>query len=1593
MKSKKKKRILAAVLCMVMVLTNCVSILAEGGTELDAGAVAAVEAEETTLETKEAEASEIPAEPEQPTEPEAPTEPEQPAAPAEPEKPVEPEQPKAPAEPEQPKAPAETEQPKAPAEPEQTPAQPEVPTEPETPEEPEQAETVFSEAVELKQEFRDSAGHLVQRITAKLPQGAFEAETSAVSMEVEVLNQSLQNHIENIAERNLPEHAFLGDNVFYKVQFKVNGEKAESLQPIELVYEGFNENLKIVDTKKAHVSYYKEDGTTENSLPEITQRDVLVEKFRNEGKSTANIDEYDLSSIAINTATGKYQLEMEVRESAIYGCYVEAYSEAKTYIQKVGESEVQIDVQEGTFDRPTDQVYMTAEALTAEQEEKVEGILLAQAEEKEQTVEDYLVYDINFWADKEHTEKIQPQIPVTLNFKNMNLNKADSDVVTPICVDENAGTLTEMEGTANASEASMTAEHFTLYGVKVTGEKAEEPAQMPTEGEVTVANKNLVEDYLGKHENDWQIVSGEYKSYEETPPVNSIPNKSQEGDKEGLLRIQKNVIPTDVENEFYIYLNMEPVLSWEEVFSQATVWICNNNSVTVDVGQITEGMTATDVAAMKGVGGHASQLVDKDVALDRKEGRKDVISTQPKHEVEIDQIDLLDENGKVVSSIPVEMHYGLSQNSTDSFTILYRAPNTDKFIKVSDIRREGTKLQFPAAAWEQIGGGTDPSDFKLLRGRVKPTEVSDPMGDYIQYLGEAETNNGTVSIDENGKLTWNGFTELERSNNPDDFVIVNGNYYRKNAYQLVYKIRLKTESDGFNSCAKYLGGAQTPDEYSYDTNNTTTVSYETTENPVINGSADFQIPEVRGLLYDIEFTKVDDSEQAKPLPGAKFKVTGGNVDHGYEYNDEKQNAFVETSESDGSVKFRGLPWGTYHLEEIEAPEGYVKTYGGEEITLCYTTNRDKIRQDHGNGHNADQADDIKNMLYTAGIEGKIINPAEGTPPDPETPDEVKHHKYIDYLGDGGNNSQTALTGEEFYRLYLDVKGVPNIKPQPADIVLVLDYSSSMTSGFSGKERWDYVKSSAKLAVETLLPGGSENRVGIVWFDRRANEKNVNLTSDKVALLNNIRSMTTSSGTNYQAAFWNAQDMLATSKDRKKFVIFVTDGEPYDYYSAGKENQNEDYLEHNMTDAKKAAVEAAKLFTGLNGFYAVSVGSDTGTEFLQEKIVGNVNTPVKDVIGANNEAGLRNAFDMFLGSITKQIGNVSITDTLSDYVDFVNRDALDKAALNDQGVITGTKDDPLASSLGLKVHWYQYDEATYNSHTGIMNAEEYPEDYTYEIDPKTKQIKISFGEDCFLVRDKVYTVSFNVKLTEKATPEAMEAANTQGDSLTDYPGNSTSSEKDGLYSNTSAELSYERVTDGVKKPEKVEYEKPVVQPLENTEWDIKKVSKTSKEPLAGAEFTLTPIINNGVGLPTYHGISKKSEASKDPKNGMVEWKKVGENISLKSSKEIEAGTYILRETKAPAGYQLTDREWKVEISRKGAKPIIKLIQNGKETEIQLNQPDSEKEYFILEVENEVVYELPSTGGSGIFQYIMGGTLLMVAAILMLYKMKYKGVLKS
>ena len=110
------------------------------------------------------------------------------------------------------------------------------------------------------------------------------------------------------------------------------------------------------------------------------------------------------------------------------------------------------------------------------------------------------------------------------------------------------------------------------------------------------------------------------------------------------------------------------------------------------------------------------------------------------------------------------------------------------------------------------------------------------------------------------------------------------------------------------------------------------------------------------------------------------------------------------------------------------------------------------------------------------------------------------------------------------------------------------------------------------------------------------------------------------------------------------------------------------------------------------------------------------------------------------------------------------------------------------------------------------------------------------------------------------------------------------------------------------------------------------------------------------------------------------------------KNLQSGQYYLEEVKAPEACMLLADK----IYFKQEKGEITLTdKDGKELSSEptmwtLSNPAGK---YTLTVMNEIVYDLPSTGHSGIFNIMMSGILLMFAGILIIYKMKGKEVLKK
>lgn len=160
------------------------------------------------------------------------------------------------------------------------------------------------------------------------------------------------------------------------------------------------------------------------------------------------------------------------------------------------------------------------------------------------------------------------------------------------------------------------------------------------------------------------------------------------------------------------------------------------------------------------------------------------------------------------------------------------------------------------------------------------------------------------------------------------------------------------------------------------------------------------------------------------------------------------------------------------------------------------------------------------------------------------------------------------------------------------------------------------------------------------------------------------------------------------------------------------------------------------------------------------------------------------------------------------------------------------------------------------------------------------------------------------------------------------------------------------------------------------WQIIKVSASSHDVrLAGAIFELQSTTDANV---KYYG--KSGDA------GIVEWYQKYQNndVSGEKTDKLPTGTYKLKEIKAPTGYTLSSNTYTLQITKTGALKTVQL--NGENVTPTLK----DGKYQIL-IENAVIYNLPNSGGSGIYWFSICGMLLMMAAAWIIYKNKCREVL--
>ena len=440
--------------------------------------------------------------------------------------------------------------------------------------------------------------------------------------------------------------------------------------------------------------------------------------------------------------------------------------------------------------------------------------------------------------------------------------------------------------------------------------------------------------------NLWQVLKGLYTGNDATDKQ-MIINSTDHPD----LRVQKSIVPAGTENEFYIYLSVEPIINhdWKDVVGFSGLLLANNNKTQTlketqafSLVEAVDGLTTlAQIKTALGLGNSKiySLMLPRSYPMDStttdKVGNNVQINTMILRADSTTQESITPMPGDIVVN-DVNLWYSLPQGSKGSFTLVYSPTGSDGSWQVSTLYKDGDTVVVPRDAYGRFT--TEMSDnFRFVTQKTTPTLVTDVMGDHVEVLEVVTPKYGTATVSGN-TLTWDlttGTLPTELPNDPSAYeyygVIEDGlhrddDYILKNEYQLVYKVRLKTEDTGFNSTAQHMGDGD--DTYKNLTNGATTVTYNSTESTDPK-TASITSPEVRGLLYDVSFKKVDDN--GDPLKDVVFNLVG-----------ERKSAEVKTG-SDGTVNLTGLPCGTYTLTET-VPSGMYSPDGGVwSFTLCYTT--------------------------------------------------------------------------------------------------------------------------------------------------------------------------------------------------------------------------------------------------------------------------------------------------------------------------------------------------------------------------------------------------------------------------------------------------------------------------------------------------------------------------------------------------------------------------------------------------------------------------------------------------------------------------------
>lgn len=254
----------------------------------------------------------------------------------------------------------------------------------------------------------------------------------------------------------------------------------------------------------------------------------------------------------------------------------------------------------------------------------------------------------------------------------------------------------------------------------------------------------------------------------------------------------------------------------------------------------------------------------------------------------------------------------------------------------------------------------------------------------------------------------------------------------------------------------------------------------------------------------------------------------------------------------------------------------------------------------------------------------------------------------------GHEATVTTNDDGTYTLDYSISGKPmdeTIDGAAADVIVLMDISVSMVG-----TRWQVAKAATKNLADSLLAPGNDVRMAMVTFGyvpKTLDFAGSPWTTDATAVADTVDGLRLSGSTNWEGAFINAKFLIGDNPARKTYVLLVSDGVP-NVTSDCKPIQNNCQLHISgvgTSTAYTAAVAAAK---ELPNTQIYSIATDTSSVGRMQDLVNELNAAnpayPAEFFDGTDQASLNSAFDAVAQEVLKRFKKVSMTASLSEYVE-------------------------------------------------------------------------------------------------------------------------------------------------------------------------------------------------------------------------------------------------------------------------------------------------------------------------------------------------------